>query len=67
MDSSQYLAARNGGNESGLVLTNIDNNTQQIVSEALSLTGIAVAQVDLEACHRVKKKTELLSCFQIEN
>ena len=32
MDSSQYLAARNGGDESGLVLTNIDDNTQQTAS-----------------------------------
>ena len=64
MDSSQYLAARNGGNESGLVLTNIDNNTQQTVSEALSLTGIAVAQVDLEACHRVKKRQSYCHVFK---
>ena len=59
LDLSQYL--RGEMVEKSLVPTNIGANTlEQTVCDALSVTGITVAPVDLEACHRLTKK-ELLS------
>ena len=46
-----------------LVPTNIDANTQQTVCDVLSLTGVAVAPVHLEACHRLKKKDRVTAMF----